>query len=594
MRACRVALAAALLIPLVGCAELPQSGPVHWVVEEDDDSDDLPLIDPPPPSVGATPAEIVTGFFEAMKAYPLSTDVATQYLITDAVKDWDPLRRTVIYDAVDVRWAGGSTVDASYGRRAALSDRGRYRPVAGGATRLESLRYTLRLEDGEWRIANPVNALFVDGGFFTQYFKPVSLYFATRSGDYLVPDPIYLPTGEQLPTYLIRGLLQGPTPTMPDGVRTEVPAMNQADVSVPVDNGGVAEVLLTGPVLDMSDDQLRLLSAQVVWTLSQVPSISGVRITVSDLPLEFSGIPQVQTVQDWLSYDATEVPARSELYALESGRLVQVTPLRTPVTRQTRGPWGRAVIGVRSFDLDVNLSRVGAISTDRHRLLVGPAFDPQGGVGTAYISNGRLRSPTFTNSGELLFIEQLADRSRLLKWAPNKSVSSIPIGDLRQRRFISLTLSPDGSRFVGLARNGTSRSASARVVVGNVRYSAGGSEATGLSGVHELVASGLTLRSVRAAEWLNPTTIVALGQVGEVGRSVVRPYTMRIDGSQYADPPLSVALPQGVDDAVDLEASGIADSDVYVEDRQGQLWVGGTSRWHEVQQHPLVAAAVPG
>jgi hypothetical protein len=593
VRARRVVLAVALLASVAGCAQLPRSGPVHWVVEEGGDADELPLIDPPPPRVGATPAEIVNGFYEAMKAYPLSTDVAAQYLTTDAAKDWDPWDRTVIYDSVDVRWAGGNTVDASYGRRAALSDRGHYQPVAGGATRQQSMRYTLRLEDGEWRIVNPVDALFVNGGFFTQYFDPVSLYFGTPSGDYLVPDPIYLPTGEQLPTALVRGLLLGPTPTMPDGVRTEVPSMSQVDVSVPVDPDGVAEVRLTGPVLDMTDDQLRLLSAQVVWTLSQVPSITGVRITVSGVPLEFPGIPQVQTVRNWLDFDATTVPARSELFALESGRLVQVTPHRTPVTRETRGPWGRAVIGIRSFDVDTNLSRVGAISDDRHSLLVGPAFDPRGVTRIVDTSTGRLRSPTFTNSGELLYIEQLAGRARLLKWTPGEGVSSIPIGDLGRRRFISLTLSPDGCRFVGLARDATPQSGPAWIVLGNIRYSPDGGDVIGLTHVHELAAAGLTLQWVRAAEWLDPTTIVALGQVGQVGQVGVGAYTVRIDGSQYADAPLPVPLPPTVD-AVDLEASGIPDADVYIQDRPGQLWSGGASRWRMVQQHPLVAAAVPG
>jgi Lipoprotein LpqB beta-propeller domain/Sporulation and spore germination len=585
VRRCVAAVGALAL--LGGCAQLPTSGPVEWVVEDRADSEQLPLIDPAPPQAGAAPAEIVTGFYEAMKAYPLSTDVAQQYLTADAAGDWYPLRRTIIYDTMEPH-GSGDVVYARYGRRAELSARGSYRPVGTGP-RQETYPFQLRLEAGEWRIVNPPDALYVDSPFFTQYYQPVSLYFVAPSGEHLVPDPIYLPTGEQLPTNLLRGLLAGPTPAMSDQVQTFVPPMIQTEPSVPVDESGVADVRLSGPILEMGDEQLRLLAAQVVCTLTQVTNVGGVRITVSGVPLEFPGIPAVQTAQDWSGYDASAAPARGSTFALDAGRIVQVTPSQVPVTHPTPGWWGRTVQGIDTFDVSVDLERVGAVTADGRRLLVGPLAETgrPNRPRVAYVSpGGTLHSPIFTNAGELMVVEHRAGRSRLLKLTQD-GPQPVMIGALRSQSLLSMALSPDGTRIVATVRDDTG---DARVVLGQVRYDNAGTEVVGLSGVHDMVASGLALGSIHAVGWVDMTTIVVLGQVGE---GTVRPYTVRIDGSQYLDRPLPIALPRWVD-AVDLEASGIADSDIYVQDHRGRLWLGGTQRWDPIAERPLEAAAFPG
>jgi Lipoprotein LpqB beta-propeller domain/Sporulation and spore germination len=582
----RAIVAVVALALLGGCADLPSSGPVEWVVEERVGAEPLPLIDPPPPRAGANPAEIVNGFYEAMRAFPLSTEVAVRYLTSDAAEDWVPSRRTIVYDTMQPQWSGGTVVAARFGRRAVLSERGTYRSVGTGLEP-EIYQYQLRLEDGEWRIANPANALFIDGSFFTQYYEPVSLYYVAPSGDYLVPDPIYLPSGDQLPTSLVRGLLLGPTRDLANQVQTAIPPMTQPEPSVPVDENGVADVRLAGPILDLGEEQQQLLAAQVVWTLAQVTTVSGVRITVSGVPLEFPGIPPVQTAQQWSTYDPSAVPARRSSFALEAGRIVQVTPQRLPTTRATSGWWGRSDRDVGAFGVSLDLSRVGAVSGDGRRLLLGPLSDPDRRPRTVYSSRGTLRSPTFTNSGELLVVENRATGSRLLAVGRDGMERPIPFRLLRDQTVLSLALSPDGTRFVAPVRDDLGV---ARIMLGQLRYARAGATVVSVTRVHELVATGLALQSIQTASWLDSTSVVVLGQVG---LGPVRPYTVRIDGSQFVDPPLPVAFPRGLD-ATDLEASGVPDRDIYVEDEQGLLYLGGTQRWQLVDQRPLRAVTFPG
>ena len=83
-----------------------------------------------------------------------------------------------------------------------------------GATGPPGARETLDLrlvsEDGQWRIDNPVNALVVPTSFFDRSFARFNLYFYDQTGRVLLPDPVFIPRGEQTATNLVRGLLAGP------------------------------------------------------------------------------------------------------------------------------------------------------------------------------------------------------------------------------------------------------------------------------------------------------------------------------------------------------------------------------------------------
>lgn len=83
----RVLLGAAIVTALLvsaGCVQMPKSGPVEGVGSEGQ-ADEPPgvFIDPKPPAPGANPADIVTGFLDAMTATPIQTNAAKQFLTSD-------------------------------------------------------------------------------------------------------------------------------------------------------------------------------------------------------------------------------------------------------------------------------------------------------------------------------------------------------------------------------------------------------------------------------------------------------------------------------------------------------------------------------
>ena len=92
--------AAGLLVALVlaGCVSVPDSGPV---VEAGDSSDiradEPPDIVPAPPQPGESDSDVVKHFLEAMRASPIDTTVARQFLTQDAAASWNPEQETITY-----------------------------------------------------------------------------------------------------------------------------------------------------------------------------------------------------------------------------------------------------------------------------------------------------------------------------------------------------------------------------------------------------------------------------------------------------------------------------------------------------------------
>ena len=92
MRA-RAATLLALLVALVatGCVSVPDDGPVVETRSEAGVSSESGVyIDPRPPQPGDTRPDMVTGFINAMQAFPIRTDVAREFLSKDAAASWRP------------------------------------------------------------------------------------------------------------------------------------------------------------------------------------------------------------------------------------------------------------------------------------------------------------------------------------------------------------------------------------------------------------------------------------------------------------------------------------------------------------------------
>ena len=255
-----------LLLAYAGCAQLPHSGPVvvgssHGATETRLPSD----IDPEPPQHGESRLDVVDGFLEAMTAWPITTSVAKQYLTDDAAREWNPEAATMVYanfapptdddKGVTVRLSGAARLDSAGAWRGQV-------PADG-----QTLRFTVVRQHGEYRIANPPDAMVVPTTWFQQRFGQVALYYFDSASKYLVPEPVFVPLGDQLPTALVEALLAGPPEGLRGVVRTFLPAGLSIGLSVPVSGTGVADINLVGEQTQPSSEEAELLVAQLAATL---------------------------------------------------------------------------------------------------------------------------------------------------------------------------------------------------------------------------------------------------------------------------------------------------------------------------------------
>ncbi|MET0448027.1 MAG: GerMN domain-containing protein, partial [Aeromicrobium sp.] len=290
------------------CAVIPSSGPVTRVADDEGLGQSAVRYAPARPIPGASPEQIVRGYLDAMLAFPVSSRTASAFLTPAAAEVWSASAQVRIYSGPEVAQTeeagnrgelrnqpgGPVSVRLGFTEDAQLDRQGRYTRRAAPA----ALSYSLEQVDGEWRIANPQSGILIDRKFFADYFRPFELYFFDRPGRRLVPETVHLVSGDQLATTLVANLTGGPAPEGTDAIRTYVPARKSLRPSVPISDDGIADVEFTQDFGDLSSSAREHLSAQVVWTLRQVPGVEGVQIVGGSTALAAGG-DEVQPIQAW-------------------------------------------------------------------------------------------------------------------------------------------------------------------------------------------------------------------------------------------------------------------------------------------------------
>lgn len=522
---------------LTGCAAIPTSGPVERVEDESGLGESTVRYMPAGPSEGATEAQVINGFLDAMLAYPVTHRVAAEYLTPEAAQQWRPGAGTTVYRRAEVFSAavGSGWIDLT--TRTRLDEQGRVVPARA------SQRLDLELErvDGQWRIATPPPGVLVSSDWFEDYVRSFDLYFLDDGGRHLVPVPVHEVVGDQLATSLMTSLALGPPRGEAPRLGTVVPPADELRASVPVVNG-VAEVDFATRVGELPTAVQRRLSAQVAWTLRQVPVVTDIQVTGDGTVVAPTG-DAVQDAAGWASFGPDK--SRRWAFVTAGDRVHQVgVRTRTPMP----GDWGQNDDGAEM--VTASEDRSAAVWTDRARVA-----DADGGSAED-ISGERFLRPVIDIDQVTWLVDRPGARARI-RVHDGDSIALVPAPGLDG--ISSFAVSPDGARYAATA-GGT-------LLVGGIERRDG--RVVALARPTRLESQA----SARQVVWVDGSRVAHLGP----GDAQI--HSVRIDGTDPVDawPGGGQLLPDV--QPVGLLATGAARSDLYLIDDVGGVWVLDRTRW---------------
>jgi len=330
---------AAVAVAAAGCATLPTTGQVqqagasqNGTSQEQDYSQPVPV----GPGPGWNPRQIVAGFLAASASFTDGHAVAQEYLDPEARHSWHPGWAVTVVNSLtttSIPPLARPATNQSETRQgvkvtglpvATISSYGQYQAYSGSSS--QSYVFTLiRTTSGQWRIDQlPTSQLLLTQSDFQHVYQPRDLYFLSRSGRTLVPDPVFVPqqaTNTALATGLVDALRQNPTGWLSGAAVTGFPAGSHPIGLVRI-NGPNATVDLGGKAVTADRQQLDRMAAQLVWTLATGPT------PVQSVELELNGHPETimggqyqlpQAYQGWVPSQQ----AGSALYFIGSNGTVQ-------------------------------------------------------------------------------------------------------------------------------------------------------------------------------------------------------------------------------------------------------------------------------
>ena len=513
-RLCAVALA---VLCLSACAGIPTSGPVTRVAADSGFGQSTVRYAPTGPAKGGSPQDIVRGYLDSMLAYPMTTGTASAFLTPEATKRWHPLAGVRVYSAPQVaaptasgprgadeiqRRADQVAVRVSIVNESQLDEQGRYTEKSGNG------EITLRLTrvSGQWRITNPQNGLLVNRKFFTDYFRPFKVFMFDRPGRRLVPVPVYLVVGDQLATARMTSLARGPGPDPAGTMRTYVPPLTTLRPSVPLTDAGITDVEFNQEFSNFTKFAQDHLSAQIIWTLRQVPDVNAVRLVGGATALSPDGL-SAQPIGSWGLYGPSI--ARGQAYALSDNKVFEINDGHAS---RLSGAWGNDARG--AVLIAVSSEGVAGVLAGGSQVRV----TDRAGKSPRMTSGNNFIAPRWDDDGNLWLADRIAGSTRV-RLSHGSAIATLPIGDLAGLDLSTFALSPDNSRYVVTAARGTSSA----LYVGAVRRDIK-DHIIGLTDPHRLNTSAANPTS---ATWVSGTRVAFLGD-SQSGRQV---YTAIIDGS---------------------------------------------------------------
>lgn len=495
------------VLMLTGCTQIPISGPVEQVpVSAEPRGIDIA---PQPPEAGVQPARLIDGYLQAMASPEGDYAVARQYLTESAAQAWRP-DTAVVFDGVVE--GGEATASVEGIQLGTLDEFGHYT----AAPRSLFHDFDVVMEEGEWRIDSPLPGLMLSRYIFERYYDRVPLYFMSRSGTHVVPDPIHLPETLLTPTAVVEAVLSGPSAGVEQAVSDAVPSgVSLTDEGATIDANGVVTVNFTGLHDRLGDDARRRLGAQLLWSLTAIPRVTGLVITSSGFPFTLPGAR---------ADGVLELAAQQGYQILSRASTMDLFGVRNGVPGRVTGgggfePWAAVDVVVADLAVSLDGDTVAVIDDSRTVLLTGPMRGELTEVPVPYTN---LRSPQFVLGTLWLMGDDADGVPRLFTVDRVGSVAEVEMTLPGSARVDQFAVSPARARIALLLSTGGERS----LGIGTIT-SSGSMAVVDWHPLPIVAASGTTLDGVSAVAW-HAETAIAMAALDTGVRSV---YAAEVDGS---------------------------------------------------------------
>ena len=518
---------------LTGCVGLPTSGPVVPAKGGSaGDAEQITAVDAEPPQEDDPAVEIVKGFLAAMEAWPIQVDVAREYLTKAGAAAWDPTASTIVYDDALTPQYRGSAIDLRLFGAERIDSRGSWQGPLEASR--QQFTFDLQIEDGQYRISRAPNALLIPADLFAQRYRQVSLYFFDVAGRILVPEPVFVPRGDQFATTLTEGVLRGPQGGLSPVLRTRIPPGLSAGLSVTVSGAGVADIGLSGDPAELTPDVVQALLVQLGWTLRQDPSVRSIRLSIEGEDIALPGRVGVYQVTNNANFDPTGYQASPLIYGLSDGLLVSGPGARVSATT---GAFGLQNYRLRTVGVSLNGAQAAGVSSDGTRALVADveADGADGAAEALTVLRGAtdLLRPVWDYSGRLWLLDR-TERGAVVRLRQGTQNRTLRVKGVTGEDVRSFLVSRDGTRFVAVVRG----KGFDEVRAGRLETTSAG-QIIRATPTRRLPFVGNGAERITDIAWVSPNAIALLSRVGR-GRFDVR--TLPIDGAPSGADALSATL----------------------------------------------------
>ena len=276
----RALIAIVLVATLTGCASLPVSGPVRIGPDLATPTDGNSFYySPASPVDGATETEILSGFISAGTAPQNDYSIAREFLDESIRATWNPNQELLIQRTtpkITLTDTGTALVEVSVAAR--IDANGRYETLPAGSTRV--LEYTFTEQAGQVRIDSAPDVTMVIRPVFDVVFRSYSIFFLDKSKKNLVPELRWFPANPATGTKLVKALLAGPSSWLEPAVISAIPTGTVLSTDAVTVQEEIALVDLSARALVAGLSDRSLMKAQLVATLSQLPTITEVAISI--------------------------------------------------------------------------------------------------------------------------------------------------------------------------------------------------------------------------------------------------------------------------------------------------------------------------